>query len=250
MEEGLAHLAPYARIAAIYRKKIESGELPVGARLPSHVEMRELHGVSKATVEKAVRTLREQGLVRATPGIGSRVVGMPLPVSSGTERTDRGRRTGSSWGNGESSDSHTAELVKAPADVAQNLGIDEGSRVVRRTRVYRDTHGIIAHSTSWIPREFAEAIPALLEPERLRGGTSLNVIAQKTGRVAVKREETQASRLADASDRLKLGLEPDTVAAILVLTSLFLDADEVPIEYGVDLGAPGRIRKETSEVVL
>ncbi|WP_369015950.1 UTRA domain-containing protein [Streptomyces kutzneri] len=91
-------------------------------------------------------------------------------MSSGSQRQDRGRRTGSSWGEGERSDSHQAAVVPAPAAVAQALGIQPGSEVVRRSRVYRDRHGIVAHSTSWIPARYGRLIPQLAMSERLTGG--------------------------------------------------------------------------------
>ncbi|MFF3359161.1 hypothetical protein ACFYWN_42760 [Streptomyces sp. NPDC002917] len=37
-------------------------------------------------------------------------------------------------------------------------------------------------------------------------------------------------------------------AAVLVLSARFLDGEDRPVEYGVDLGAPGRTRVNTSEM--
>ncbi|MEK8141616.1 UTRA domain-containing protein [Streptomyces sp. M10(2022)] len=121
---------------------------------------------------------------------------------------------------------------------------------MRRTRVYRDRHGIVAHSTSWIPREFAQAAPELLRGERLQGGTSLDVIARATGRQAVERDDETAARVATSEDAALLELGASGRHAILVLTALFRDHVGQPLEYGVDLGAPGRTRVETSGVAL
>lgn len=46
--------------------------------------------------------------------------------------------------------------MPAPADVAQALSIEPGTNVARRSRVYRDRHGIVAHSTSWIPASLTD----------------------------------------------------------------------------------------------
>ncbi len=83
------------------------------------------------------RKLRNEGLVRGIHGIGTEVLDRPAPMSSGAQRQDRGRRTGSSWGTGERSDSHQASVVPAPAEVAQALDLKPGSNVIRRSRVYR-----------------------------------------------------------------------------------------------------------------
>lgn len=175
-------------------------------------------------------------------------IGQPVPLSSGAQRLERGKRTGSSWGAGERSDGHTATITSAPQDVAAALGIEPGEQVIRRTRVYRDRHGIVAHSTSWIPREFTQSVPELVRAERLKGGTSLDLIARRTGRHAVKRHDETAARIATAEDAKLLELQPDALEAILVLTVQFLDSEGRPLEYGVDLGAPGRTRVETSEM--
>ncbi|MGW1037879.1 UTRA domain-containing protein [Streptomyces antibioticus] len=175
-------------------------------------------------------------------------IGQPVALSSAAQRLERGKSTGSSWGTGERSDGHTAELVDAPPEAAAALNIPAGTEVIRRTRVYRDRHGIVAHSTSWIPRDFARVAPELLRGERLQGGTSLDVIARATGRQAVERDDEMAARVATAEDAALLELPAGEVHAILVLTAVFRDGDGRTLEYGVDLGAPGRTRVETSGV--
>ena len=175
-------------------------------------------------------------------------IGQPVPLSSGAQRLERGKRTGSSWGSGERSDGHTAAITPAPQEVAAALGVDPGDAVLRRTRVYRDRHGIVAHSTSWIPNEFAQAVPELVRSERLKGGTSLDLIARETGRHAVKRMDETAARIATDKDAELLELGPGEEKAILVLSARFLDSEGRPLEFGVDLGAPGRTRAETAEM--
>ncbi|WP_445278041.1 GntR family transcriptional regulator, partial [Streptomyces sp. DSM 41033] len=143
-------------MAGHYREQIESGALPPGEMLPSINRIAHEWAVSTATVEKALRKLREEQLVKGIHGIGTEVLGVRVPISSGAERHDRSGRTQSSWGAGEKSSDHTGGVVQAPADVASVFGISPGEGIIRRSRVYRDTHGIVSHSTSWIPKEFLE----------------------------------------------------------------------------------------------
>lgn len=240
--------APYARIAGHYRDLISSGELAPGTLLPSGKALADKWEVSTATVDRAMRLLRDEKLVQGIPGIGTEVLGQPVSLSSGSERHDRSERTKSSWGNGEKSGSHTAAIASAPEPVAAAFGIAPGDDVIRRSRLYRDRHGIVSHSTSWIPAEFARVLPELVRSERLKGGLSLDLIAQATGRHVIKRVDEETARIATPEDLTLLELDPSTVAAILVLTAKFLDADDQVLEYGVDLGAPGRIRTTTSDV--
>ncbi|MEV5140037.1 GntR family transcriptional regulator [Streptomyces syringium] len=240
---------PYARIAGHYRDLIESGALVAGTLLPSIKNLSEEWSVSTATVEKALRVLKEERLVAGIHGIGTEVLGTQVSLSSGAERHDRSSRTQSSWGVGEKSSGHTAAVVPAPVDVAEVMGITPGADVIRRSRVYRDVHGIVSHSISWIPARFAVEIPDLARSERLKGGISLDLIARVTGRHAVRRVDEETARIATTHDLELLELEPGTVAAILVLTARFLDSNGELLEYGVDLGAPGRTRRTTSVVL-
>ncbi|OEJ39788.1 GntR family transcriptional regulator [Streptomyces agglomeratus] len=242
--------APYARIAAHYADLITSGQLQPGTLLPSIKNLSEEWSVSTATAEKALRKLRNEGLIRGIHGIGTEVLDQPGPMSSGSQRQDRGRRTGSSWGEGERSDSHQAAVVAAPLEVAQALDIEPGAKVIRRRRVYRDRHGIVAHSTSWIPARYEKLIPQLTKSERLTGGTSLQLITAATGRPISHRIDTASARLLTAEDAQLLELDPDNppTEPVVVMTAKFLDSDGGAVEYGVDLGGPGRTWRTESEI--
>ncbi|MER6286517.1 GntR family transcriptional regulator [Streptomyces sviceus] len=242
--------APYAKIAAHYAELITSGQLPPGTLLPSIKNLSEQWSVSTATAEKALRKLRNEGMVRGIHGIGTEVLDQPGPMSSGSQRQDRGRRTGSSWGSGERSDSHKADVVPAPLEVAQALGIEPRSDVIRRSRVYRDRHGIVAHSTSWIPARYGKLIPQLANSERLTGGTSLQLIAEATGLPISHRIDTASARLLTAEDTEQLELDPENPPAepVVVMTAKFIDSENNVVEYGVDLGGPGRTWRTESEV--
>lgn len=239
---------PYERIAAKYRDQIVSGTLHPGTLLSSKKVMAKEEGVSGATIDRAMKLLREEGLVRGIHGIGTEVLGRPVSLSSGSERLDRSGRTQSSWGDGEQSSGHQAGEVPAPADVAIVLGIGTGDPVICRSRLYRDRYGIVAHSRSWIPIEFGSVLPELAKSNRLKGGLSLDLIAQATGRKVDRRIVEESARIATKEDLQLLELEPGTVAAILVLTAQFIDADGELLEYGIDLGAPGRTRRTISDV--
>jgi len=64
-------LPPYLRIAASLRQRIESGDLPPGAMLPSLNSVSQEWGVSKGTVVRAWSVLRDAGLIRTVQGWGT-----------------------------------------------------------------------------------------------------------------------------------------------------------------------------------
>jgi DNA-binding GntR family transcriptional regulator len=65
---------PSERLAAEIRRKIESGEWASGDQIPSVTELVTTHGVSRATVVKAVRVLVDEGLLVTRQGWGTFVV--------------------------------------------------------------------------------------------------------------------------------------------------------------------------------
>ncbi|MFC4533929.1 TetR/AcrR family transcriptional regulator C-terminal domain-containing protein [Sphaerisporangium dianthi] len=67
---------PYSRIVREIRERIASGELSAGDRVPSTREITRQWGVAMATATKVLTTLRQEGLVRAVPGVGT-VVDLP-----------------------------------------------------------------------------------------------------------------------------------------------------------------------------
>lgn len=128
--------------------------------------------------------------------------------------------------------------------------ISHSCGVIRRSRVYRDRHGIVAHSTSWIPVRYGELIPQLTSSERLTGGTSLQLIAQATGRPITHRFDTASARLLTPEDAQLLELDPEAAPRdpVVVMTAKFVDSEGTVVEYGVDLGGPGRTWQTASEV--
>ncbi|UZJ31525.1 TetR/AcrR family transcriptional regulator C-terminal domain-containing protein [Streptomyces endophytica] len=69
---------PYRRIVAEIRRRIDAGELAPGDRVPSTRRITQEWGVAMATATKVLTTLRQEGVVRAVPGVGT-VVAEPRP---------------------------------------------------------------------------------------------------------------------------------------------------------------------------
>jgi DNA-binding GntR family transcriptional regulator len=62
---------PYQRIAGELRAQIEAGTLGPGARLPTITALAEDHQVSINTVQKALKVLKDAGLIEGVPGYGT-----------------------------------------------------------------------------------------------------------------------------------------------------------------------------------
>lgn len=67
----------YVQVADRIEAQIHSGRLPAGAMLPGERALMEEYGVALHTVRRAVRELRDRGLVITVPAKGTFVVERP-----------------------------------------------------------------------------------------------------------------------------------------------------------------------------
>lgn len=80
--EGRVEVAPrgtYRQIADDLRMRIHSGDLAVGAMVPSEMAIAEQRSVSRGTARAALALLIDEDLIEVVPGQGRRVVGQPAP---------------------------------------------------------------------------------------------------------------------------------------------------------------------------
>src|SRR5208282_6260446 len=61
----------YQQVAADLRARMESGEYPPGARMPSITELMKRYGVALATMNAAIRVLRAEGRIETEQGKGT-----------------------------------------------------------------------------------------------------------------------------------------------------------------------------------
>ncbi|MFB7633390.1 TetR/AcrR family transcriptional regulator C-terminal domain-containing protein [Streptomyces sp. NPDC056149] len=82
----------YSQIVAELRRRIETGELAPGDRVPSTREITKQWGVAMATATKVLTELRREGLVRAVSGVGTVVTAPDRPAR--TSRPAAAKRPG------------------------------------------------------------------------------------------------------------------------------------------------------------
>jgi AcrR family transcriptional regulator len=80
------YVSPSAKITNEIRDQIQSGELVSGDRVPSTREITRRWGVAMATATKVIGTLKQEGLVRTRPGIGTVVAGAGPPRARSDSR--------------------------------------------------------------------------------------------------------------------------------------------------------------------
>src|SRR5436190_12969995 len=115
-------------IASGLRRRVVTGDLSPGERLPSEPELAKTLGVSRSSLRAAIALLEEDGLVQRLHGSGTYVTHRPVM------RNDLSRNFGvssmiTSMGLAVGTVDEQCDLEPAPAPVAEALGIDPGTPV-------------------------------------------------------------------------------------------------------------------------
>lgn len=154
VERRSATLLPhYERIKQDILGRIESGELPVGARLPSEHELVAEFGVSRMTVHRAVRELSDKGLLRRIVGVGT-FVATPELRSSLIEVRDIADDI-AARGHHHSLRLVRLEAVQADAVLASALQLKASSRVFHSLVVHFEDDVAVQLEERFVTPEFA-----------------------------------------------------------------------------------------------
>ena len=132
--------APYARVKQHLKDGLAQGRFPPGALMPSEAELVAQFGVSRMTVNRALRELQSERLIERVQGVGTFAAQLHRVSSTLTIRdlhdeiTERGHR-------------HEVRVVLAreevaPAALAQQLGLAPGATAF---------HTMIVHSEEGVP---------------------------------------------------------------------------------------------------
>lgn len=219
---------PYRQIADDIAARIRSGEYSEGSSIPSARQIASDWGVALATATKVHGELRARGLVRALPGVGT-VVSTHDSSHGAQQRGVLTRTSGRVYGTGEVAEIVAADLVSAADDIATALGVEAGSKVVRRERVTRLDGVALSESVSWFAGDLAASVPELLARDRVKAGT-FALVAERTGRALASGREEVAASVADAGQAKRLGVGVGD--PVLLSRNWFRDQDDGVIEYG------------------
>jgi GntR family histidine utilization transcriptional repressor len=138
---GLGHTpAPFARIKQHRKEGLAAGLWPPGALMPSEAELVTLFGVSRMTVNRALRELQAEGLVQRSQGVGT--FAAPLhQVSSTLTIRDLQEEIGAR-GHLHHAIVHLQRSEPAPEPLAAQLGVTVGVEVF---------HTLIVHHENGLP---------------------------------------------------------------------------------------------------
>ena len=135
-----AAAAPYARVKQHLKEQLARGRWPPGARMPSEAELVAQFGVSRMTVNRALRELQAEGLVERVQGVGTFAAQLHRVSSTLTIRDLHSEIV--ARGHRHHAEVHLARQEPAAAALAARLGLAEGAPVF---------HTLIVHHENGVP---------------------------------------------------------------------------------------------------
>ncbi|WP_217998019.1 GntR family transcriptional regulator [Nocardia paucivorans] len=236
------------------RRRIGTGKLKPGEKLPPETVLATEHRVSVPTVRQAMGVLRAEGLIESRHGIGTFVraprqkvrrdsaryqwekdrVHLPEAERRATGATERD--TGATFNDLRFSARY--EVIEADERIGRVLGVPSGSRVLRREyRTMLDHEGVPLNlSTSYLTYDLVASNPELLEDanEPWPGGTQhqLYTIGIEVDRI----EETIGTRPPTAAESEELDLSPGV--SVFVVEKRTIDTSGRVVEFS-DVILPG-----------
>lgn len=225
----------YLRVVEDLRKKIKSGELPPGSRLPSRPEIMQTYGVSNTVALRVGDILKAEGLAEARSGSGTYVRGHPAIRRVVRSFTLRLAAEGSPFladmkAQGQRATwTHESRTAVASPEIRMRLALDEGDGqedVVKTTYVYTTGDEPTELATSWEPLAITRGTPVVLPEDGPGVGVMerMRIIGVK---VAGAVEHVRA-RLATAEESGALRLPPGSI--VFAIRRTYYDVMSRPVE--------------------
>ena len=135
-----AAAAPYARVKQHLKEQLARGRWPPGTLMPSEAELVAQFGISRMTVNRALRELQGEGLVERVQGVGTFAAQLHRVSSTLTIRDLHSEIV--ARGHRHHAEVHLARQEPAGAALAARLGLAENAPVF---------HTLIVHHENGVP---------------------------------------------------------------------------------------------------
>ncbi len=205
-------------------KRIQSGALAPGDKLPPEPQLEKIYDVSRITVRRAVEMLAQEGFVEKYRGKRGTIVSgskHDFDIAKLTSFTDDAQL----YGDRPSSELVDFELVAPEEHVAEALGVKPGESVYLIARKRFRSNVVVGFHRAYIKR-----IGDLdLAPNEFTPDASLYALLEMHGIVPASASEVLAVRVPSERVLAILGLDPGT--AVFYKERVTRTADDEPFEY-------------------
>ena len=145
----------YQQVKNLILRRITSGHWPPGSKVPSEHELVEMLGISRMTINRAIRELTTDGHLYRQRGAGT-FVKEKKPQFALFEIRSIAEEI-KSWGGRHSSEVVCLERVKAADDLLLLMGLEEKSEIY---------HSLLVHRDKKVPIQIAERfVNPIMAPE-------------------------------------------------------------------------------------
>ena len=216
----------YVQLREGLLREIREGDLQPGDRFPSESEIRDRYRVSRATIRQALGDLEAGGVIRRVQGLGSFVA---TPKIRHVPLLRSFSELASSQGFTPSHHVLSSSLEEAPADVAAELRLLEGTRCRFLRRLFLADGDAVGLAETWLPLGALRGHDDLFEAERLDQGSMYEALrSEPIGLVLDRAVETISPGVVDAASAGLLGCEPGT--PVLRIRRLTFTLQGEPVE--------------------
>jgi GntR family transcriptional regulator len=240
----------YRQIAADLRRKIESGELKQGTRLPTEDQLMQAYSASRSTVRGALKELATRSLVYTLHGKGTYVTEQVSPIVTSLTKDPK---TGGGGGEGVAYASEVAavgrtlsvtsprvQILKATSGIARTLQIPEGTEVISRYQERYVDSQPWSLQTSYYPRYLLQHAPRLLDTDDIAKGTVTYMAMagiQQTGY-----RDALEVRAPDEAETAYFDLPTDGHVQIFEITRVGFDQNGAPVRLTITIYRADRNR--------
>jgi GntR family transcriptional regulator len=253
--------ALYRQIAQDLRRKIESGDLAPGAKLPNEEQFRTEYDASRNTIRDAIKWLTIRGLVESKPGQGTFVARQIEPIVTTLSEDPE---TGMAGGEGKAAfaeinkrrdqrkaqepeyhdrpegepvaSTPTIEVKFAPDFVAERLRISEGAEVLIRHQEFYMGRTPWTLQTTFYPIELlsrGSGAPELMRARDIEEGT-VEYLKKTLGLVQCGYRVRILVRAPDETEARFFGLPDDgRVPVVSLIRTGYEETDEGPVPFRV-----------------
>lgn len=227
----------YYQVSSRLEGAIRSGEIPPGARLENEIAIGERLGLSRPTIRRAIQELVDRGLLVRRRGIGTQVVqGQVTRQVELTSLFDDLQST--QHAPGTTVLEH--EVIPAPSNVAERLGLTEGADVLHIRRLRTADNSPVAILQNYFPADVTDLTREELEERGL-----YQILRARGVAIRVANQRIGARRAHDDEGRL---LEIDRDGPVLLMERTAFDNAGHAIEFGLHIYRPDRYSFETTLV--
>lgn len=234
------HSSEYRQVAHTIRERIADGTYARGSKLPTEDELAAELNYNRATVNRALRQLGSEGLVRVHRGKGTFVMELPIITRDAGNRYSRANRehngnrgafateVAAKTGRTPRADV-TVDRVQPPIEAADVLGIDPDTvSAVRRHRLMYAGDIPLQVAVSYIPLDIAAGTP-IETPDSGPGG----IISRMTelGHEQVRATEDVIARPPTDEEAAFLRMTPDQ--RVFEVTHIGWTEDDRAVEYTI-----------------